>query len=95
MHNPEELDGPAVSALRRAIAEVKQHWLVTRADAPQRSVHLSRIIIDTYNRYTFEMIHCGCYRMRDTIANPHDIKNALNIHQDRQREATLFYTMIT
>jgi hypothetical protein len=22
----EELDGPAVSALRRAIAEVKQHW---------------------------------------------------------------------
>jgi hypothetical protein len=24
----EELDGPAVSALRRAIAEVKQRWLV-------------------------------------------------------------------
>jgi hypothetical protein len=24
----EELDGPAVSALRRAIAEVKQHWSV-------------------------------------------------------------------
>jgi hypothetical protein len=24
----EELDGPAVSALRRAIAEVKQHWSI-------------------------------------------------------------------
>jgi hypothetical protein len=26
----QELDGPAVSALRRAITEVKQHWLVIR-----------------------------------------------------------------
>jgi hypothetical protein len=28
MSLPEVLDGPAVSALRHAIAEVKQHWLV-------------------------------------------------------------------
>jgi hypothetical protein len=29
---PEELDGPTVSALRWAIAEVKQHWLVRASE---------------------------------------------------------------
>jgi hypothetical protein len=30
IHVHEELDGPAVSVLRRAIVEVKQRWSVTK-----------------------------------------------------------------
>jgi hypothetical protein len=48
----EELDGPTVSALRRAIAEVKEHWLVIRW---LTNILLSRVhssLEDTLSRWS-------------------------------------------